>query len=307
MDRVYALLGAVCLALTGCAPATEASGAAWPIASAAPVATTTALPTATAPEPPTATPPAPTAVPVCTETAGQVAEIGIPLGASPYAIDTRVYLPACYDFGDRRYPVLYLLHGLGFEEDQWDRLGAPAAADQLIAEGTIAPLILVMPRDQGDQYERFFLADIVPYIDATYRTIDHRLARAIGGLSRGGGWAMHIGLQHPELFSRIGGHSPAVFYSDDASIVSWLRAIPANQPVEVYLDVGQGDSLVDSAFYLDQVFTAMRVTHTFNYRPGGHTETYWSRFTPEYLTFYAGAWRTLSLPGDEAPVDNGVR
>jgi hypothetical protein len=98
-----------------------------------------------------------------------------------------------------------------------------------------------------------------------------------------------------------------VFYSDDARFVGWLRAIPASQPIEVYVDVGQADSAVDGAFYLDQVFTAMRITHTFSYRPGGHTEAYWSRFTPEYLTFYAGVWRTLSLPGDEPAEDGDIR
>lgn len=280
-------------------------------------------PTATAPAPatPTAPPPSATAVaaatltatplplptqpsePIgpdyCPERAGTVTALKIPSTTLRYAIDTRVYLPPCFGLDDRRYPVLYLLHGLGFTEDQWERLGVPAAADELIAAGAIAPLIIVMPRDRRDaRLDPALVKDLLPYIDAAYPTLASRPARAIGGLSRGGGWAAHFGLRYPELFGRIGLHSPAVFYDDEVNLLEWARLLKDKPKPVVYIDSGENDATLRSPVWLDQVLTWFKIEHTFLIQPGSHTEAYWAKHVPDYLTFYAADWRALPL---EAP------
>ncbi len=307
-------LGLLAQLLAACAPAGgRIAEASWPgqaPATAAAIVTATAVPTVTATSTvtPTALPTStPTAVP-CTETTGQVFSVDVPSQTVRYTIDTHIYLPPCYEAGDERYPVLYLIHGLNFTDDQWVRLGAPAAADSLLADDAIGPLIIVMPRDRFDvDFEPLLVDDVVSFVDEHYRTVDNRLARAIGGLSRGGGWALHIGLRHADLFGRIGGHSPAVLSDDDGPFVRWVRALPDGLPLAFYLDAGQSDSSLGSTLFVDQVFTSAGLEHVIAIRPGAHTEAYWTKWTPEYLRFYAGEWRNLAqliaTPQPEPAVD----
>lgn len=288
------------LSATACAPSVgPVAQAAWPgqsTATAASIVTATLVPTATAtPTPaPTATI-TPTATPIpCRDTVGEVLGVDIPSTTVRYTIDAQIYLPPCYDAEDGHYPVLYLIHGLNYTDDQWVRLGAPTAADELLAEGTVGPMIIVMPRDRFDvDFESLLIGDVLPYVDAHYRTIPDRLARAIGGLSRGGGWALHIGLRHPDLFSRIGGHSPAVSYDDDGVLVRWVRALPKDLPLAVYLDAGQSDSSLGSTLFVDQILTTTGLDHEIHVRPGAHTEAYWTKWASEYMSFYGREWRDL--------------
>jgi enterochelin esterase-like enzyme len=224
--------------------------------------------------------------------------VAVPSATLRYDIDTRVYLPPCYAANQKRYPVLYLIHGLNFTEEQWERLGMARAADTLIAAGEIAPLIMVMPRDRKDtRFDPAFVDDLVPYVDEHYRTIALRNYRAIGGLSRGGGWSIHLGLHYPNLFGRIGAHSPAVFYGDETTVLGYARALAKTGPVPaLYVDIGDGDANRQSAFWLDQVFTWFDFDHTYLTQPGGHTEKYWSAHVDDYLRFYAGDWLTVSAP-----------
>jgi enterochelin esterase-like enzyme len=292
-------MGLAACSVTGAAPTRPA-----PAAHAALEATNAPSPSVTAMAAlPTLTPPAPTstATPVaievvpsaCTDTQGAVASIKVPSPTLRYDIDTRLYLPPCYESDPtRRYPVLYLLHGLNFTEDQWERVGVITATNDLIASGEIAPLIIVMPRDRrDDRLDPAFVADLIPYIDSTYRTVNQRAARAIGGLSRGGGWAVHLGLKYPETFGRIGLHSPAVFYEDELSILDWARTLKDEPKPAIYIDTGETDATIRSPVWLDQVLTWFKVDHTFLIQPGGHSEKYWSGHVRDYLRFYAAGWR----------------
>src|SRR5262249_39183806 len=132
-----------------------------------------------------------------------------------------IYLPPCYDQEvNQRYPVLYLLHGQTYIDDQWVRLGAPQAANQLILAGRVAPFIIVFPDDrywnlpEGDGFGDRLLNLVMPYVDSHYRTLTDRTSRAIGGLSRGGGWAVHLMFRNVYLFGTVGLHSPAIFEQD---------------------------------------------------------------------------------------------
>lgn len=139
-----------------------------------------------------------------------------------------MYTPAEYDRNTRvRYPVLYLQHGSGEDERGWTTQGrANFILDNLIAEGKTKPLIVVMdqgyatapgvaqaPTTQGrgsgqpSLFEQVVINDLIPTIDATYRTLADRDHRAMAGLSMGGGQALQIALTHPDKFSWIGSFS----------------------------------------------------------------------------------------------------
>lgn len=137
-----------------------------------------------------------------------------------------VYTPPGYD-AQRPYPVLYLLHGIGGEETEWQRFASPdVLLDRLIAQGLARPMIVVMPngraqandRPEGNvfasapafaRFERDLLDDVIPAIESRYRTRTDREGRALAGLSMGGGQALNFGLAHPDRFAWVGAFSPA--------------------------------------------------------------------------------------------------
>jgi enterochelin esterase-like enzyme len=144
----------------------------------------------------------------------------------------QVYTPPDYDVNPRaRYPVLYLQHGAGENETGWAAQGRMNfILDNLIAAGKARPMLVVMDRGyavrpgepaakgkkgtpfgQGSAFEDVVVKDLIPLIDATYRTLPDRQHRAIAGLSMGGGQAMQIGLRHPDLFAYVGAFSGALF------------------------------------------------------------------------------------------------
>lgn len=306
-----AALFLLALALAACsadpAPASragiaQAAGDALPVRTPVPTWTLpfqwTATPSATPPPTSTQRPVAealftatPTPVP-CAETQGAVITASVPSDVLNYPIDAQIYLPPCYTRSSQRYPVLYLIHGLGFTNDQWVRLGAPTSADALIASGEVAPLIIVMPSDRRDErLDPALVKDLLPYVDANYRTLADREHRAIGGLSRGAGWSVHFGLRYPGLFGRVGAHSLAIFFGDERNLLQWTRHLPPGQMPAFYFDVGDGDRQIQSSIWFDQVLTWFKVEHTYLRQPGGHSEKYWSAHVGDYLRFYAADWR----------------
>ena len=215
------------LLLAACGPEGPSSAAA---STASPVARTekaTAEATLTATHQPTSTEsprdtstptptvtitPSPTPL-ACWKTGGHIETNQIRTELLRLPLEFRIYLPPCYaEQPDRRYPVLYLIHGQSYNDDQWDRLGADETADGLIARGEIAPLIIIMPRDRvwsqptEDLFGRAVGEALVPWVDENLRTQAWRTHRAVGGLSRGAGWALHLGFSRWELFGSIGLH-----------------------------------------------------------------------------------------------------
>ncbi len=135
--------------------------------------------------------PSPTLTPTrlaCWQQGGRIVQDSLRTDLLPLPLEYRVYLPPCYDQQpDERYPVLYLIHGQNYNDDQWDRLGVDETADALIAAGEIPPLIIVMPRDRSwaqpteDRFGQVLVDELLPFIDETYRTLPDRSHRAIGG------------------------------------------------------------------------------------------------------------------------------
>jgi enterochelin esterase-like enzyme len=264
-------------------------------------------PTATATVPPTftATPlptlPSPTATPLtCLSGPGELRSGEVPTDNSTTLFI--IYLPPCYDqFPDRHYPVLYLLNGQTYTADQWVRLGVPAVADELIHAGHAEPFIIVFPDDrywnlpQGEYFGQYLVNDIMPYIDENFRTIPDREHRAIGGLSRGGGWALQIGLRL-DLFGSLGLHSPAVFPEDRANIVFLIQNHNPDTWPRMYIDSGDNDHERGFNSLFESLLTQYGIPHEWHLNTGAHDEAYWSAHVLEYMTWYAQGF----APADQA-------
>lgn len=223
----------------------------------------------------------------------------LPPSFLPEPLNYRVYLPPCYDQQPaRRYPVLYLIHGQSFIDDQWERLGATKTADALIASGQAAPFIIVMPRDRlwsepaDDKFGKALPELLVPWIDEQYRTIPDRAHRAVGGLSRGGAWALHFGLNRWDLFGTIGMHSGFAFHGDIPYIKQWLYAIPEDQMPRIFMDVSDNDrpEIMESSIWFEDLLTQRGIPHEWHIFAGEHNESYWQGHIEEYMRFYIAAW-----------------
>jgi len=131
----------------------------------------------------------------------------------------KVYLPDGYDKSNLRYPVLFLLHGLNQDESTWVSEGKiNEVADQEIAAGNIAPLLLVMPGsgnnwyvDTKEKIETAFVNDFIPEIERKFRILPEREGRGIGGDSMGGYGAFRFILKYPERFSVALLLAPSIF------------------------------------------------------------------------------------------------
>ena len=201
-----------------------------------------------------------------------------------------IYLPPCYDADKASvYPVLYLLHGANADHTQWPDLNVAPDADTLIVQHSIAPLVVVMPDGDyrpDEDYAAFVLLDLMSHVEQTTRVARNRQGRAIGGISLGGSLALTIALEHPDLFSAVGGHSPAV----DSALARRLAPTPMWSTLRVYLDVGQNDPLTQGVEAFAAALEAHDLKLTFHLYPGEHNRIYWRAHTTEYLAFYAAGW-----------------
>ena len=285
-----ALAGAACSA-----PAHAEVPVTYITATPSPTDTLTPAPSRTVTATPWPTPsliPTATATPVCAETRGRVMQEKFESRAINEMINLRIYLPPCYATHTwQRYPVLYLIHGLNMDESIWDEIGADETANDLITRGDIPPVIIVMPFAPDDpRFVETVAFDLLPHIDSAYRTKADRAYRALGGMSRGGGWTIRIGLQYPGLFSALGLHSLAIFFADEEAIIPWLNKLPADNTPRIYIDIGQGDSLLRSAMWFDEALTTRAIAHEFHLYAGRHEPAYWSEHLPEYLRWYTAEW-----------------
>lgn len=246
--------------------------------------------------------PLPTAHPACLTQPGRIeqGEVEHPLLARP--LPYRIYLPACAGKpGFERLPSVYLLHGLTYDDAQWDRLGAPAAADRMIAAGQAPPFLLILPWERtGLDLELAITGALIPEVEARYPAAAGRHNRAIGGLSRGAGWALRIGLKHPQLFGAIGLHSPAVLSPDLFYLPAWTRAIPRDALPRLALDIGERDPLRPEALALAEQLDDLGLSVALTPNPGLHLESYWAEHVQEYLEWYVGPWQAGAKPGRTA-------
>jgi enterochelin esterase-like enzyme len=145
-----------------------------------------------------------------------------------------VYLPDGYETGQLRYPVLYLLHGNGADQNEWVSKGmVHRTADALIAAGEIPPCIIIMPSagvtwyvDRQERMETAFIEDLIPEVERRYRALHDRFARVIGGESMGGYGSLRFILKYPERFAAAALLSPAAYVPEPPPTSSARRVPP---------------------------------------------------------------------------------
>lgn len=218
----------------------------------------------------------------------------------------RIYLPPCYgQLAERTYPALYILHGQTYKDDQWDRLGMDEAADAMILARQAPPFLIVMPLEAntlGDvfvtQHGKHVAEELVPWIDDHYATCAERACRAIGGLSRGGAWALNTGFDYWELFSAVGLHSTPPFITGPFRIHRWMESIPADELPRLWLDTGRQDWYIKYTTDLETWLTDEKMPHEWTLFDGTHDEVYWSSHVGDYLEWYTLLWkeRFATLP-----------
>jgi len=282
---------AMAAALAACSPA-------------APAPTETPAPTST-PAPPTQTAVLSPTPPGCLMEPGIVVRQELQNGRP--AQEFLIYLPPCYEqAADSRYPVLYLLHGQTYQDDQWVNLGAAVAADNLIHRDEAQPFIIVFPDDRywnlppGEGFADRLTREIIPFIDQNYRTLPQRESRALGGLSRGGGWAIRLALTRYDLFGIVGLHSPVIFNDDGAMLERMVPAVPESAWPRLWLDAGDGDGDLGPIRRFEAILTMHAVPHEWHIYAGDHTNAYWQAHVAEYLRWYAEGFSQLAARGTEA-------
>ena len=252
---------------------------------------------------PSRTPPPtliPTATPLtCLTQPGKVEQDSVSTTVPPQLF--LIYLPPCYEVQtDQKYPVLYLLHGQTYVDDEWVRLGAPVAADNLIHSGSSVPFIMVFPDDRywnveaGAGFGDRLINALIPYVDQNYHTLADRDHRALGGLSRGGGWTAVLGLQHYSMFGSLGMHSPAIATIDAPYIKNWVRSVPPASWPRVWIDAGDRDSELGPITQFENLLSDYGIPHEWHLFRGDHTENYWNKHVVEYLQWYAAGWNVDS-------------
>ncbi|NLW72314.1 MAG: esterase family protein [Chloroflexi bacterium] len=232
----------------------------------------------------------------CSTLSGSLHAEDMPSAILGETLHYQVYLPPCFDpFADRRYPVLYLLHGLYTDESQWNDIGLSKAADELIAEIDTA-FIVVMPRLINTDISRKFPIhqvipeELIPHIDSTYPTLADRDHRAIGGISRGATLALRIGFNHRTLFRKIGMHSFPMLIDESNRFAKAIGEIGKDERPELFLDVGDSDPEQYLARNFEHELAKLDIPHSWHLFSGSHDGAYWAENIAAYLKWYAQGW-----------------
>ena len=243
--------------------------------------------------------PAPSLTPTvnCLAAGGEVLNKQISSELQDHDLNFFVYLPPCYNaHTDQRYPVVYLLHGLSYDNDQWLQLGLVETMDALIAEGKIAPFIVILPLEgsfippQISKYGEAIATELVPWVDEHFRTLPERAYRGIGGVSRGAAWSFRIGFMHYDIFSSVGAHSLPLFEADGGNVLLWVSQTPPEELPLFYIDIGRNDQEWKTAQDVADLLDDNNIAHEWYLFSGDHTQSYWSTHIEDYLRWYARDW-----------------
>jgi enterochelin esterase-like enzyme len=202
-----------------------------------------------------------------------------------------VYTPPGYSTA-KKYPVLYLLHGIGGDETEWQRFTQPEnILDNLIADGKAVPMIVVMPNGRAEKndhptdnafahapafavFEGDLLNDVIPTIESRYSTLTDREHRALAGLSMGGGQTLNFGFGHLDRFAWLGAFSsapntkaPAALVPDPAAAKKQLKLL--------WLSCGNRDRLISISQGVHRYLKANDVPHVWNVDDQEHDPITW--------------------------------
>ena len=224
-----------------------------------------------------------------------------------------VYTPAGYETSGKRYPVFYLLHGMGGDEEAWISLGRTAQIlDNLIAQGKAKPMIVVMtngnaaqeaapgesspgmvtptmqlPKTMEGTFESAF-PDVVKFVDNNYRTIKSKSGRAIAGLSMGGFHSMHISKQYPDLFNYVGLFSAAIVPNKDVKspvyqdLEGKLKVQFSKKPALYWIAIGKTDFLYKANEDYRKLLDEKGYKYTYYETGEGHIWRNWRIYLTEF-------------------------
>jgi len=246
-----------------------------------------------------------------------------------------IYTPPGYS-KKNKYPVVYLLHGIGGDEKEWLNGGKPQVIlDNLYAEGKLAPMIVVLPNGRAMKddratgnimapdkvqafasFEKDLLNDLIPYIEKHYPVYTDREHRAIAGLSMGGGQSLNFGLGNLDKFAWIGGFSSAPNTKRPEELVP--DPDKARQQLKLlWISCGDHDGLITFSRRTHDYLTEHQVPHIYYIQPGVHDFKVWKNglymFSqllfkpvdtasfPDYLTASTGQPATTNIPGIQYP------
>lgn len=225
-----------------------------------------------------------------------------------------VYTPAGYETGGKRYPVFYLLHGMGGDEEAWIALGRTSQIlDNLIAQGKAKPMIVVMtngntsqeaapgesslgmitptmqlPQTMEGSFETAF-PDVVKFIDKNYRTIRNKQNRAIAGLSMGGFHSLHISKQYPDLFNYIGLFSAAILPNKEVKspvyddLEGKLKIQFSKKPALYWIAIGNQDFLYKANEDYRKLLDEKGYKYTYYETGEGHIWKNWRIYLTEFV------------------------
>jgi enterochelin esterase-like enzyme len=201
-----------------------------------------------------------------------------------------VYTPPGYS-KEKKYPVLYLLHGIGGDETEWERFATPdVLEDNLLADGKAVPMIIVMPNGRAEaddhpkddafrhapafaKFEDDLLKDVIPTIESRYSVESDREHRALAGLSMGGGQSLNFGLAHLDTFAWIGGFSSAPNTKAPAQLLS--DPDQAKKLRLLWLSCGNKDGLIGISQGVHAYLKEHDVPHVWNVDSNAHDPTHW--------------------------------
>jgi enterochelin esterase-like enzyme len=203
----------------------------------------------------------------------------------------QVYTPPGYS-PDKKYPVLYLLHGIGGDETEWERFAKPhLLLDNLLADGKAVPMILVMPNGRAQKndraegnvfasapafaaFEKDLLQDVIPAIESRYSVLADRAHRALAGLSMGGGQSLNFGLARLDTFAWVGAFSSAPNTGAPAQLVPDPAAAKEKLKL-LWLSCGSKDRLLRISQGVHAYLKEKGVPHVWNVDGHGHDATEW--------------------------------
>jgi len=214
-----------------------------------------------------------------------------------------VYTPPGYATSGQKYPVLYLLHGAGDNDQSWLMAGrANFIFDNLIASGKAKPMIVVMPAGHTpgaapvgtvsqpgpDAFARDLMTDVMAYVEKNYRTLTERNNRAIAGLSMGGQQTLNVGLTNLDKFSQIGVFSSGWFGQDGAANFARnnqavLTDPKINDKIKVFwLATGKDDFVLPSTKASLAMLDQHKVRYSYKETEGAHTWPNWRAYLNEF-------------------------
>jgi enterochelin esterase-like enzyme len=204
-----------------------------------------------------------------------------------------IYTPPAYS-KNKKYPVLYLLHGIGGDEKEWLNGGKPQVIlDNLYAENSIEPMIVVMPNGRAMKddraggnifdtakvrafatFESDLLNDLIPFIEQKYPVLTDREYRAIAGLSMGGGQSLNFGLGNLDKFAWIGGFSSAPNTRKPEELIPDPEATRKNLKL-LWISCGDKDGLISFSTRTHDYLTEKNIAHIYYIEPGAHDFKVW--------------------------------